>query len=709
MSAASAVLVGDDDMVRALGLAGLHCLLVAQPSNAARYSRFVDRRHRRPATRPRRRARRRTPRSGPSRRCSSCRTTTALLLRRPPPRPPDRRLPASACRRATCSRDLLDKPRFQALAAQLGLPRPRARSPVNGTVPDELAALRPPLRRQAGACATTAWLSTTGGGAKALAVADQRGLGAHAPEARRPSASTCSCRSRCPAAEDAHRELPRLRRRGRRPRSGSSRAASRTWPQRFGAARRSSRPTPPTCRALGRDVVARLGLRGRAQARLQARPGRRACGCSRSTRASRCGCTSARSPASTSPAIAHADLTGRGAPRRRRRGAGVSWCHSGLDAAAVRAEGGLAARAGPASRCAATRARARSSTTRCRCCAGKLWPRMDRAASEDRACAPRGRSPTSTPTCPRSRPPSRRWPASTRSSARATSSATARSPTTCVALLREAGARCVDGQPRPDGARPTTTIARQRRPRDDDDALARAPSRRRDARVPRRAARRARRRRRRRHDPRRARRPVALRARAGRRRGAARRIRARGARAARRPHAPPAGRRRARARAPRPTQVALGDARWLLNPGAVGQSRERAVHARVARARPRGADRPLPRAALRRRARPRRAARRRACPRRRCTAAGPWRRVLRRALRPDDRGPPRRPHRVPAEHDEREPHQREAAQRLAGHDLALDQPADEELQHRRQVLEQPDGRQRDARRPTRRRTAAARR
>src|SRR3954453_1530624 len=41
MSEASAVLVGDDDMVRALGLAGLSCLLVAQPSNAARWSRFV--------------------------------------------------------------------------------------------------------------------------------------------------------------------------------------------------------------------------------------------------------------------------------------------------------------------------------------------------------------------------------------------------------------------------------------------------------------------------------------------------------------------------------------------------------------------------------------------------------------------------------------------------------------------------------------------
>jgi diadenosine tetraphosphatase ApaH/serine/threonine PP2A family protein phosphatase len=35
------------------------------------------------------------------------------------------------------------------------------------------------------------------------------------------------------------------------------------------------------------------------------------------------------------------------------------------------------------------------------------------------------------------------------------------------------------------------------------------------------------------------------------------------------------------ARTAEPTEVALGDARWLLNPGAVGQSRERELHARA--------------------------------------------------------------------------------------------------------------------------------
>ena len=37
----------------------------------------------------------------------------------------------------------------------------------------------------------------------------------------------------------------------------------------------------------------------------------------------------------------------------------------------------------------------------------------------------------------------------------------------------------------------------------------------------------------------------------------------------------------AHARAAAPEHVALGDARWLLNPGATGQSRERELHARV--------------------------------------------------------------------------------------------------------------------------------
>src|SRR3954453_21978322 len=142
MSEASAVLVGDDDMVRALGLAGLPCLLVAQPSNAARWSRFVTgvldvgRADLADALVAHARAQSEPP--------------VLFLQEDDALRFADRHRERliSAFRLALAPSellsDLLEKRRFQALASQLGLPVPRAVC-VNGTTPSELADLRPPL------------------------------------------------------------------------------------------------------------------------------------------------------------------------------------------------------------------------------------------------------------------------------------------------------------------------------------------------------------------------------------------------------------------------------------------------------------------------------------------------------------------------------------------------------------------------------------
>ena len=169
MSAASAVLVGDDEDGARAGPGW-----DPQPARGAAVRRrplltLRHRRHRRPATSTWPTRSSSTPSGNPSRRCSSSRTTP----RWPSPTATWARF-AHVFRLGLPPRDLLvsllDKPRFQALAAHLGLPVPRAVA-VNGSTPDELASLRPPLIVKP-AQHDDGWLDKSGG-ARALPVADR--------------------------------------------------------------------------------------------------------------------------------------------------------------------------------------------------------------------------------------------------------------------------------------------------------------------------------------------------------------------------------------------------------------------------------------------------------------------------------------------------------------------------------------------------------
>src|SRR3954453_1070540 len=122
MAEASAVLVGDDDMVRALGLAGVSCVLVALPDNAARWSRFVtgllDVRRADLADALVGYAERR-----PEPPALFLQEDSARLFADPPRDRIERAFRLSLPPRELLA-DLLDKPRFQALAGRLDLPVP---------------------------------------------------------------------------------------------------------------------------------------------------------------------------------------------------------------------------------------------------------------------------------------------------------------------------------------------------------------------------------------------------------------------------------------------------------------------------------------------------------------------------------------------------------------------------------------------------------
>src|SRR3954465_6821616 len=257
MSEASAVLVGDDDMVRALGLAGLSCLLVALPDNAARWSRFV-------------------PGLLDVRRADLADALVAYAERRPEPpvlflqddaallfadRHRDRL--ARAFRLSLPPRpllaDLLDKPRFQALAGRLDLPVPRAVA-VNGMVPEEqLARLRTPLLVKP-ARRDDAWLASTGG-AKALAVAARAAWERMYPKLARLGGDLL-VQEQVPGGEEHIESYHAYVAADGETLGEFTGRKLRRWPTAFGGSSALVTTDAPDLRALGRDIVARLGLRG---------------------------------------------------------------------------------------------------------------------------------------------------------------------------------------------------------------------------------------------------------------------------------------------------------------------------------------------------------------------------------------------------------------------------------------------------------------
>jgi predicted ATP-grasp superfamily ATP-dependent carboligase len=368
MSEASAVLVGDDDMVRALGLAGLRCLLVAQPSNAARWSRFVT------GVLDVRRAD-----------LADALVAHAHAQGEPPVlflqdddalRFADRhreRL-SSAFRLALAPAellgDLLDKPRFQALASDLGLPVPRAVR-VNGTTPAELADLRPPLLVKP-AQRDGDWMSTTGG-AKAMAVADQAAWARMHPKLAGLGGDLL-VQEQVPGGEERIESYHAYVGAGGETLGEFTGRKLRTWPSHFGASTALVTTDAADVRELGRSVVERLGLRGPLKADFKRGPDGELWLLEVNPRFTLWAHLGAVAGVNLA-AIAHADLTGRRPAPCGPARPGVSWCHPALDAAAVREQGGSIRRwAGFALRCDA-----RSGTQLddpLPVLAGKLWPRL---------------------------------------------------------------------------------------------------------------------------------------------------------------------------------------------------------------------------------------------------------------------------------------------------------------------------------------------
>ena len=363
-----AVLVGDDDMVRALGLAGLTCLLVALPTSAARWSRFVTELVdvRRPDL----------AEVLAARAAASGGRPVLFLQDDDALRFADRHRDALAAGHhlplapSELLHDLLDKPRFQALAARTGLPVPRAVT-VNGTTPAELAELRPPLLVKP-AVRDDGWLSSTGG-AKAIAVPDQAAWERMYPKLAALGGDLL-VQEQIPGGED-HIESYHAYVAADGETTGEFTGRKlRTWPAQFGGSTALVTTDAADVRALGRRVVERLGLRGPLKADFKRGPDGELWLLEVNPRFSLWAHLGAVAGVNL-PALAHADLTGRGERRAGPARTGVSWCHPRLDAAAVRAEGGSMRRwAGFALRCDAVSGLQLDDPLPT--LAGRLWPRL---------------------------------------------------------------------------------------------------------------------------------------------------------------------------------------------------------------------------------------------------------------------------------------------------------------------------------------------
>ena len=362
------VLWGDDDMVRALGLAGLSCTLVARPDNAARWSRFVkgvvD--VRRPDLADALIAH--AERVG-GRPVLFLQEDLALQL---VSRERERFL--RAYRLALPPADLLDvlldKPRFQTLAERLGLPVPRAVAVRDGAAA-RLGALRPPLIGKP-AARRVDWLDRAHG-AKALAVDDQ-----DAWERIRPRLAGLGAdllvQERVPGGEDRIESYHAYVSAAGETLGEFTGRKLRTWPESFGGSTALVTTDAADVREVGRVAVERLGLTGPLKVDLKRDPDGRLWLLEVNPRFTLWAHLGAVAGVNL-PALAYADLTGREARPAAPARAGVSWCHPRLDAAAWRSTGAPISRwAAFALRCEAVSGTQLDDPLPT--LAGRIWPRL---------------------------------------------------------------------------------------------------------------------------------------------------------------------------------------------------------------------------------------------------------------------------------------------------------------------------------------------
>lgn len=353
--ASLACVLGDTDLLRALGLARIPCVVMAAPGEPARYSRFaravldwvdawerpeellelLERFAAAQATRPV---------------LFYEEDRELLLISRYRERL--RRLFRFVAPDPVLVEDLVDKGRFQALARRLDLPVPAARvlNPSVDPIPLDLqfpVALKPIVRRG------DQW-TPIGGAAKALRLDSPLALVSNWPRLAAtgipvllqqliPGPETCI--ESYHVYVDEHGET-----------AGEFTGRKiRTWPPAYGDSTALVITDSPEITTLGRDLVRRVGLRGVAKLDFKRAPDGRPYLLEVNPRFTLWHHLGARAGVNI-PALVYADLAGLPRPRVQKAQAGVRWCKPWGDVAAARAAGiPFLSWLGWASRCEAKR------------------------------------------------------------------------------------------------------------------------------------------------------------------------------------------------------------------------------------------------------------------------------------------------------------------------------------------------------------------
>ena len=318
-----ACVMGDMDLVAPLGRAGIACAVVAPPGSPPTHSRFVRHvipHHADPAAMLD--ALLRFGAAQPERPVLCVQDDAALLLAS---RHRDAlgavfRLPLAE---AELVEALVDKARFAALAARLGLPVPAARRIAEADALRLPLIVKPLTRGTAWPCGAKALRVDTPDALQALRARLGDDLLAQelveGPETRIESHHVFVDRAGVLAAEFTGRKI-------------------RTWPRDFGHSTAVEITDAPDVAALGRRVVAALGLRGVAKLDVKRAPDGTLHLLEVNPRFTLWHNLAAAAGVNM-PAMVHADLCGLPRPAFARPAPGAAWCRPGEDLRAARAAG----------------------------------------------------------------------------------------------------------------------------------------------------------------------------------------------------------------------------------------------------------------------------------------------------------------------------------------------------------------------------------
>jgi predicted ATP-grasp superfamily ATP-dependent carboligase len=331
-AAPPAVVMGTIDLVRPLGLAGISCVVVSPPDDPARHSRFVqDAIDDGPEVLDRLLAfgRRGTTQST----LFYQRDVDVLLISR------NRDRLGDAFRFVVPDgglvEDLVDKARFQALAARAGLPVPAAE--VIDPQKDESAAMPlPPPAIVKPLSRGDAWFQLAGWG-KAIEVDSEAAWHTRWPGLA-ATGSPLLVQRLIPGGEERIESYHvYVDARGEIAGEFTGRKI-RTRPAQFGASTALTTTAESSVRDLGRDIVRRIGLRGVAKLDFKRAPDGHLYLLEVNPRFSLWAHLGAAAGVNL-PALVHADLTGQTRPPAGHARPGIRWCDLRADASAARDAG----------------------------------------------------------------------------------------------------------------------------------------------------------------------------------------------------------------------------------------------------------------------------------------------------------------------------------------------------------------------------------